>query len=330
MKGLRMDVLCLGLIIADVLVKLEHDSANFKEDLTIVDEISLFSGGNALNTALVLTKLGVSTGISGKVGCDSLGDFLVNTMKEHDCDIRGVIRDPNVDTSVTVALVKPDGQRNFLHYSAASSSLNEEGIDSCLISQSKILHVGGVLLLPGLDGEPMANILRDAQKRKVTTSLDVSWDPHNKWMHKLASCLPYVDIFLPNLEEGKRLTGKENPEEIADALLSYGIRIVGLKLGAKGCYLKTGKQEFMLPAFKVKAVDLTGAGDSFIAGFLTGICKGFSLESSGMLANAVGAMCVSSLGATAGAKTLEETLGFMKESHSYTIQEDQRSGRKSI
>jgi len=322
MKGLRMDVLCLGLIIADVSVKLKYPHTSFNEDLTVVDEINLFSGGNALNAALALSKLGMNAGISGKVGCDFFGDFLINTMKEHDCDIRGVIKDPDVDTSATVALVKPDGQRNFLHYSAASSSLNEESIDSCLISQSKILHIGGVLLLPGLDGEPMANILRDAQKRKVITSLDVSWDPHNKWMQKLASCLPYVDVFLPNLEEGKRLTGKENPEEIADTLLSYGIRIVGLKLGEKGCYLKTGKEEFLLPAFKSKAVDLTGAGDSFIAGFLTGICKGFSLERSGMLANAVGAMCVSSLGATAGVKALEETLEFMNESHSYTTQED--------
>jgi len=92
---------------------------------------------------------------------------------------------------------------------------------------------------------------------------------------------------------------------------------VGLKLGEKGCYLKTGNEEFRLPAFKVKAVDLTGAGDSFIAGFLTGINKGFSIEKSGRLANAVGAMCISSLGATTGVKTLKETMEFMNQNHLY-------------
>ena len=316
-----MDVLCLGLVIADVLVKLKHNSTSLNEDVTVVDEIILSSGGNALNTALALSKLGMNAGILGKVGCDSFGDFLINVMKEHGCDIRGVIKDPSVDTSVTVALVKPDGQRSFLHYSAASSSLNEGDVDSYLISESAILHIGGTFLLPGLDGEPMADILKNAQKRKVMTSLDISWDPYNKWMQKLEPCLRYVDIFLPNLEEGKRLTGKEKSEEIADVLLSYGIRIAGLKLGEKGCYLKTGNEEFILPAFKIKAVDLTGAGDSFIAGFLTGIGKGFHIERSGMLANAVGAMCVSSLGATAGVKTLKETLEFMNQSHSYTAQE---------
>ncbi len=312
-----MNVLCLGLVAADVLIRLKHNSTSFNEDLTLVDKITLSAGGNALNTALALTKLGMNAGISGKVGCDFFGDFLVNVMKEYGCDIRGVIKDPNIDTSVTIVLVKPDGQRNFLHYSAASSSLNEEDIDSYLISESKILHIGGTFLLPGLDGKSMANILRNAQKRKVMTSLDVSWDPHNKWMQKLEPCLPYVDIFLPNLEEGKRLTGKEKPGEIAEVLLSYGIKIVGLKLGEKGCYLKTGNEEFRLPAFKIKAVDLTGAGDSFIAGFLTGINKGFSIEKSGRLANAVGAMCISSLGATTGVKTLKETMEFMNQNHLY-------------
>jgi len=313
MKGSRMNVLCLGLVISDVLVKLKHNSTSFNEDLTMVDEISLSSGGNALNTALALSKLGMNTGISGKVGCDYFGDFLINVMKEHNCDIRGIIRDPNVNTSATVALVKPDGQRNFLHYSAASSSLNEEDVDFNLISESKILHIGGTFLLPRLDGEPMANILRSTQKRKVMTSLDVSWDPYGRWMQELESCLRYLDIFLPNLEEGKRLTGKEKLREVADVLLSYGIKIVGLKLGDKGCYLKTGNEEFILPAFKVKTVDLTGAGDSFIAGFLTGISKDFSVERSGMLANAAGAMCISTLGATEGVKTLKETLNFMNE-----------------
>ncbi len=316
-----MDVLCLGLVIADVLVRLKQNSTVFREDLTMVDEVSLSSGGNALNTALALSKLGMNAGILGKMGCDFFGDSLLNIIKECGCDTRGIIKDPNVDTSVTVALVKPDGQRNFLHYSGASSSLNEKDIDSCLISECKILHIGGAFLLPGFDGEPMANVLREAKKRKVITSLDVSWDPHNNWMKTLKPCLPYVDIFLPNLEEGKRLTGKAKLEEIVEVLLSYGIGIVGLKLEEKGCYLKTDTEEFVLPVYKVKAVDLTGAGDCFIAGFLTGVSKGFSVERSGMLANAAGAMCVSSLGATTGVKDLKETLKFMHQSDCYATHE---------
>ena len=90
MKGPGMDVLCLGLVITDVLVKLKHNSTSFNEDVTMVHKISLSSGGNALNSAFALSKLGMNTGISGKVGCDYFRDFLINVMKEHSCDIRGV------------------------------------------------------------------------------------------------------------------------------------------------------------------------------------------------------------------------------------------------
>ncbi|UCF97814.1 MAG: carbohydrate kinase family protein, partial [Spirochaetaceae bacterium] len=111
-----MDILCLGAVIIDVLVKLKHNSPDFKDDLTIVDEISLCSGGNALNTALALNKLGMKAGVLGKIGCDLFGDSLLQLVDECGCDTRGLRKDPDVDTSVTVALVRPDGQRNFLHY----------------------------------------------------------------------------------------------------------------------------------------------------------------------------------------------------------------------
>ena len=131
-------------------------------------------------------------------------------------------------------------------------------------------------------------------------------------MEKLHPCLRYVDIFLPNFEEGKRLTGKEKLGEIAEVLLSYGVKTVVLKMGDKGCYLRTSDEEIQLPAYEVDAVDLTGAGDCFAAGFLTGICHGWNIEKCGMFANAAGAMCVTALGATTGVKTEGEILKFME------------------
>ena len=172
--GEKVDILCAGLVIADILVKLERDYT-FDEDLILVDKIVLASGGNALNTSLALSKIGVKTGVIGKVGCDFWGDFLMDVMKKHGCDARGVVRDPNVDTSLTVALVRRDGTRNFLHYRAASGSLTENDIDLDLVSEAKILHVAGGLLLPALDGKPLANILQKAQGRGVKTSLDIAW-----------------------------------------------------------------------------------------------------------------------------------------------------------
>ncbi|MEA3421800.1 MAG: carbohydrate kinase family protein, partial [Acidobacteriota bacterium] len=105
---------------------------------------------------------------------------------------------------------------------------------------------------------------------------------------------------------------KKSPEEITSFLLKYGIKIVGLKMGKKGCFLcKQGEKGTYIPAFPVKAVDTTGAGDAWVAGFLTGFIKGWPLEKIGSFANGVGALSTLSFGAVGGVKSIEETLKFM-------------------
>jgi sugar/nucleoside kinase (ribokinase family) len=109
------------------------------------------------------------------------------------------------------------------------------------------------------------------------------------------------------------MTGCQEPQEAARALLDYGVKVVGLKMGAAGCLVMTQEGEaFQLPAFQVEAVDATGAGDAFVAGFMAGVRYGWPLEKTARLANAVGALCVTGMGASGGVRTLEETLEFME------------------
>jgi sugar/nucleoside kinase (ribokinase family) len=101
--------------------------------------------------------------------------------------------------------------------------------------------------------------------------------------------------------------------DAARTLLDYGVNVVGLKMGAAGCLVVTRDGEiFQLPAFQVEAVDATGAGDAFVAGFMAGIWHGWSLEKTARFANAVGALSVTGVGASGGVRSLEETLEFMK------------------
>lgn len=108
------------------------------------------------------------------------------------------------------------------------------------------------------------------------------------------------------------LTGKEDPEDIAQVFLDHGVKVVGLKMGERGCYIRTADVQLSIPRYQVQAVDALGAGDAFAAGFLTGVVKGWDLEQTGRFANAVGALCVTALGATTGVRSLEETLEFMQ------------------
>ena len=132
-------------------------------------------------------------------------------------------------------------------------------------------------------------------------------------MELLAPCLPYMDYAVPSIEEARMVTGRREPADVAKALMEYGVKIVGLKMGEEGCYIRSADEELRIPKYDVEAVDACGAGDAFSAGFLTGILKGWDLDKTGRFANAVGALCVTAIGATTGIRSLEETLAFMGE-----------------
>ena len=131
-------------------------------------------------------------------------------------------------------------------------------------------------------------------------------------MSLLKPCLPYVDYFVPSIEEARMCTGKHEPADVAKVLMDGGVKVVGLKMGEEGCYIRSANEEIRIPRFNVNAVDALGAGDAFAAGFLVGVLKGWDLEKTGRFANAVGAHCVMELGATTGIKSLEEILAFVE------------------
>jgi sugar/nucleoside kinase (ribokinase family) len=282
----------------------------------LVDEMELHTGGCAVNTATALARLGAPVEIIGRVGSDPFGDFVLQQLAEQGIGVRGVSRDPRVGTSATMVMVDPDGERRFVHYLGANAHLTLDDVDLGVIENAAILHVAGALVLPGLDGEPTAQLMQRARAAGVTTFLDVVWDDTGRWMELLGPCLPHTDYFVPNLTEAQALLGLETdePEDIARALLSHGVSTVVLKLGADGCLLMPHTGAAMhFPAFEVNVVDATGAGDAFVAGFITGVWQGWSLEQTARFANAVGGLCVTGLGAAGGVHSLPETLAFMDQ-----------------
>jgi sugar/nucleoside kinase (ribokinase family) len=299
------DIVCLGQFTADVIVAPVCEYPE-KGKAVFVESISLSNGGSACNAAVALGKIGTDTAVIGKVGVDAFGDFLIRLLNDVGLDTSGMVRDPGVRTSSTVVLVSPDGERSFLHYTGGNARLSEDEIDYGIIGQARILHVAAAFLVGGLDGEPMARVLARARGMGVHTSLDTAWDADGRWMSVLEPCLAHVDTFLPSLDEAQMLTGEERPREIAEALLGYGIKTVVIKLGADGCYARTQDAEFSAPAFEVEAVaDTLGAGDSFVAGMLTGLVNGWDLRRACRLANAAGACCVGATGTT-GVRPLRE------------------------
>ncbi|HZT40692.1 MAG TPA: carbohydrate kinase family protein [Chthonomonadaceae bacterium] len=309
----KPEVTCVGIVVADVVGK-PIDELPERGKLALVERMELHSGGCAANTGIGLAKLGVETAIIGKVGTDGFGDFLVCRFESFGIDAGGVARDPEAATSATMVLVHGDGERSFLHYLGANATLRLEDIDFERVRRSKILHIAGALVMPALDGAPTAELLRRAKEAGITTAFDTVWDARGRWMELVAPSLPYVDYLLPNYEEARMLAGgREEPSDIARFLLDAGAKVVGLKLGERGCYVRAADgTEITVPALPVTAVDALGAGDAYVAGFLAGVVRGWDLEQCARFANATGACCVTALGATTGIQSFEETLAFLQ------------------
>ncbi|HUV03734.1 MAG TPA: sugar kinase [Armatimonadota bacterium] len=305
------DVTCLGILVADLVGK-PVDEYPARGKLVLVDQLELHSGGCASSTGVALAKIGVSASVIGKVGNDGLGDFMVGVLERNGIDTRGVIRDPNMGTSGTMVMVHSDGERSFIHYIGANASLTESDVDYGLLKGSRILHVAGSFLMPGIDGEPTARVLKKAREMGITTTLDTAWDSKGRWMSLLKPCLPHIDYAVPSIEEARMVTGKHEPPDVAKVLMDHGVKVVALKMGEGGCYIRSANEEHRIRKYDVEAIDALGAGDCFAAGFLTGILQGWDLEKTGRFANAVGASCVMALGATTGVKSLEETLAFIE------------------
>ena len=294
--GATRAVLCGGNAGADVTAR-PIRAIPGKGKLGLIDSIGLFTGGCAVNSGIALARLGMKPTIGTAVGRDGFGEFLLRRLRENRVDLGGAQVVGGFQSSSTVVLVTPDGERSFLHTEGASGAITDRMFPDSLLKKHRILHLSGFFLLPRLDGPPARRLLARAKKLGLTTSFDSCWDPRRRW--RLAKmCLPFVDYYLPSIEEAGETFGSRDPRTIAERAFAAGVRkVVVLKRGSKGCYaLPRGGSPVELPAFKVKVVDATGAGDCFDGGFLAGILRGFDLRDALRLGNAAGALNVSGPG----------------------------------
>lgn len=305
-------ILCLGHLCADVITK-PVDTLPERGKLLPVAEISLHTGGCGQNCSMALAKLGMDVGIMGKIGKDGFGDFILQRLSDVGVDTRGLIQDAQHPTSASVVLSESTGERSFLHCYGANVYFTESDVDERILRECKFLVINAAFLMKGIDGKPMGRILKRAQELGIFTVLDTAWDPTGSWMETIAPCLPHLDIFIPSMEEAEQLTQKTDVEDMADVFFAGGCKTAVIKMGKDGCFVKNKQEKFTTPAFIVDAVDTTGAGDSFVAGFVAGLSLGYDLKKAAVLANAVGAHCVLGVGASSGIKALDEVIKFIED-----------------
>jgi sugar/nucleoside kinase (ribokinase family) len=299
------DVVCLGILVADVITRPVRELPQ-RGRLALVEEVSLRAGGCAVNTASALVRFGMQAAVAGKVGGDALGDFLLGVLDERGVGRAGVTRDSGVATSATVVLVDEEGERTFLHLPGANGRLRAQELDDDALFAGRALHVAGALVMPELDGHPTAELLAQAQRRGLLTSLDPVWDATGRW-ERLQASLPHLDLFTPSLAEAEAISGERGPAAVAASLRERGVGTVAIKMGPEGSYASGPGFEGSVDPVSVVAVDGTGSGDAFVAGLLYGRLAGWPLERAARLASAAGALATTAVGAVEGLVGIEET-----------------------
>lgn len=308
------NVICVGNIVVDA-VGVYVDRIPDEGALALFDRVEMHLGGCAGNMALALGKLGVPVGLAAKVGEDGLGDYTAKVLAAGGVDTRGMVRSKSDSTSFSFIMVPRGGNRRILHTLAANATFGPADIDARLFDGVKWVSFNGLALLPLLEGENLAGLLKAAHAAGARTAGDTAINDRftaDDWERMLAPCYEHFDILFPSETEAVAITGHTEPRKICDTLRARGVKIAGVKLGERGCALLSDEGYFEIPAYTVKCIDTLGAGDSFMAGLISGMLSGKSPSDAARLGNAVSAHCVQAVGASTGIKPLAEILQFQR------------------
>ncbi|WP_432453784.1 MULTISPECIES: carbohydrate kinase family protein [unclassified Agarivorans] len=308
----NIDVICVGAAIVDIPLQ-PVDKNMFDIDSYPLERISMTIGGDAINEATIISRLGHKTALISRVGNDAPGNFILEACNRERIDIEDLVVDGDIDTSINVGLVTKDGERTFVtNRNGSLWKLNLKDIDFSRFKQAKLLSLASIFNSPLLNGHALVQIFSAAKAEGLTICADMIKPRLNETLADIREALAYVDYLFPNFEEAKLLTGESELEGIADTFLACGVKTVVIKTGKQGCYIKNAAQTLLVPAVQgITAIDTIGAGDNFASGFISGILEGMPLAECARFANATAAISVLYVGATTGVthrKIVEELL----------------------
>ena len=301
--------------------------------------LNISLGGVVANTGLALRRFGRRVELLGCVGNDALGDLAVARLAQAGVS-RGIRRTSRAGTAYGFVIAPPGLDRVFLEDPGCNRNFTAVDLDYDLIGQSRLFHFGYPPLMPALwanSGAELQKLLQQVRNRGVATSLDMTLpDPDSPagqadWSAILAATLPLVDIFVPSIEEllymlepqlyarllaaapgGDLLTGipPELSGQLADRCLALGVKVLLIKAGHRGAYLRTGNLQRLQTTTKLGLADLngcpsgvwispfpvaterfcnaSGAGDCAVAGFLAALLTGVNFKTAGALAMLAG------------------------------------------
>lgn len=302
-------VLVVGEINVDLVLKGLHAEPAPGQEV-LADDFLMTPGSSSMICAMGLARLGDAVAFHGKLGDDAWGRYCLDALRGAGIDVASLRPDPALRTGVTVSLSTPR-DRALVTFPGAIAALRADEVGDELLRGASHLHVSSFYLQKALRPGLRALFAR-ARAAGLTTSLDPGFDPDRAWGDDLRGVLAEVDLFLPNEEELRALTGCDDVRDALDALDNGRTRIV-VKRGRQGCAVLEAGALLDVPAFAVEAVDSTGAGDSFDAGFLHAWLGGLPLRDCMRWGSACGSLSTRGIGGTTRQATADEAAALLAE-----------------
>lgn len=266
--------------------------------------------GADLNVAIGLARLGFGVGYVSRVGADSFGRYVVDTLAREGIDASHVSVDPRYPTGFQMKGKQTDGRDPAIEYfrkGSAASHLSLDDFDAEYVAAARHLHLTGVAPAISATSRELAFRLAESMRAAGKT---ISFDPNLRptlWPSRetmaatLNALAALSDWVLPGLDEGIALTGYDTPEDVARFYLDHGARGVIVKLGAQGAYFRTADSAGYVAAQPVaEVVDTVGAGDGFAVGVVSALLEGRDLPTAVARGNRIGALAIQVIGDSEG------------------------------
>lgn len=308
----RHDIVFIGTAILDSVIK-GFDPEPVSAAGFCAESGSINAGGEGVNGSQAAAKLGMKSALLCFLGKDQAGDLIEAELIKHGVDTSYIVRPDGHPTPVTTIFVAEDGNRRSITNSAHRYNFHPERYAD-LFPQAHAVILGSLFRSPFDDPDIIHSVLRSAKAAGCITVADTKLPNFRVLgLDDLRDALPLIDCITPNEDEARYYTGKTDPDDMAEVFLSCGIRSVIIKLGGKGCLFRNASLRVSLPAHRIRAVDATGAGDNFVAGFTSELLRGSSPEEAIRFANACGAVCTTAVGAATALRSREQILSFIAE-----------------
>ncbi len=311
--SLEHRVLCIGDMTADVLASPVR-KLPAPGEVSMTDRIVVSPGGNALNTAIALRRLGESVRLVSSLGDDAFGDMLISQLEALGLDLRDVRREPGCATPTTLVYRTHDEDRRYIGALGAAERFTGEGISPDVIPEDGVLLAAGYLKLRAWNDDALAELFRAARRRRCQVVLNVCLPLEGHVpAERCLRLLPLVDVFVVNEDEARVLTSEPDPVCQAKFLRNAGTRRVIVTRASEGLYAQDGSGVVQMGAFTVPLVDPSGCGDCFNAGLIAGLLRGGNMLETLQLASAVGALAATALGCTNGVPPMADVERFVRE-----------------